>query len=150
MSRQFSGVTLFLLLSLSGCRSSERIDGQVVVVRCFRDLNAAFEPWLSRASYEFSITQPRTKSGKPILVSTYESTDFQKALADVGPRLHPDLVFVSSASQIPPDGEISKGLKDAKDICPNQSACLAFIPSWVQGDQRDATEVFMDYLRTHR
>ncbi len=150
MNRQAAGLTLFLLLGISGCKAPAKSEAQVVFVRCYRDMNAPFEPWLTKLSYEFSLTQPRTKSGKPILITTYETNDFEKTLSDIGTRLHPDLIIVSSASQIPQNLEISKELKNAKNICPSRSPCLAFIPPWVQGDQRDATNLYIDFLLAHR
>jgi hypothetical protein len=150
MNRQVAGLVLLLLLGISGCKSPAKPEAQFVFVRLSRDRNAPFEPWLTKVSYEFSSPQPRTQSGKPILITTYESNDFDKTLPDVGTRLHPDLIIFSSASQIPQNLAISKDLKDAKDICPKQSPCLAFIPPWVQGDQRDATNLYIDFLLAHR
>jgi len=150
MTKQLAGLALFLLLNISGCNAPGKPDAQVVVVRCYRDLKAPFESWLTEVSYEFSMTQPRTKSGRPILITTYETNDFEKTLSDVGTRLHPDLIIVFSASQIPQNLEISKELKNAKNICPSQSSCLALIPPWVQGDQRDATKLYIDFLLAHR
>jgi hypothetical protein len=151
MNRQVAGLVLFLLSGISGCKSPAKPEDQFVFVRCYRDMHAPFEPWLTKVSYEFSIPQPRTRNGKPILISTYESSDFEKTLSeDVGTNLHPDLIIVSSASQIPQNLAISKELKNAKDICPRQSPCLAFIPPWVQGDQGDATNRYIDFLLAHR
>ena len=150
MNRQVAGLTLFLLLGVSGCKTPAKSEAQVVVVGCYRDMKAPFARWLFEVSSEFSSTQPRTKSGKPILITTYETSDFEKRLSDIGTRLHPDLIIVSSASQVPRNLEISKELKNAKNICPSRSPCLAFIPPWVQGDQRDATNLYIDFLLAHR
>lgn len=149
MIKQLAGLALFLLLGISACNAPGRPDAQVVV-HCFRDIKSPFEPWLAKVSYEFSMGQPTTKNGKPILIATYETSDFEKMLSDIGTRLHPDLIIVSAASQIPQNLEISKELKNAKNICPSQSPCLALIPSWVQGDQRDATKLYIDFLLAHR
>jgi hypothetical protein len=131
MIRQCTGLVLLLLLNISGCKAPAKSDGQVVVLRCYRDINAPFVPWLTKVSYEFSSGQPRAKNGKPILVTTYETSDFEKGLSDLGTRLHPDLIIVSSASQIPENLEISKELKNAKNVCPTGNPCLAFVPPWV-------------------
>ena len=150
MIRQLTGPTLLLLLGISGCKAPGKSEAQVVVVGCYRDMNAPFEPWFFETSSEFASKQLRTKNGKPILITTYETSDFVKGLSDIGTRLHPDLVIVSSASQILQNLEISKELKNAKNICPSRSPCLAFIPPWVQGDQRDATNLYIDFLLAHR
>jgi hypothetical protein len=150
MNRQLAGLALFLFLGISGCNARGKSEAQVVVVGCYRDMNAPFEPWLTKVSYEFSSRQPRTESGKQILVTTYEMKDFKKGLSDVGTRLRPDLIIVSSASQIPQNSEISKELKNAKNICPSRSPCLAFVPPWVQGDQREAINLYIDFLLAHR
>ncbi len=150
MNRQVAGLALFLLLGFPGCNARGKSESQVVVVRCYRDMNAPFEPWLFKVSNEFSSKQPKTKSGKPILVATYETKDFEKGLSDVGTGLRPDLIMYSSASQIPQNLEISKELSNAKSICPDRSPCLAFIPPWVQGDQRDAINQWIDFLLAHR
>jgi len=150
MNRQVAGLTLFLLLGISGCKAPAKSEAQVVVVHCYRDMNAPFARWLFEVSSEFHSMQPRAESGKPILITTYETSDFEKGLSDIGTRLHPDLIIVSSASQIPQNLEISKELKNAKNICPGRSPCLAFIPPWVQGDQRDATNLYIDFLLAHR
>jgi hypothetical protein len=151
MNRQVAGLLLFLLLEISGCKPPAKPGDQFVFVRCYRDINAPFQPWLTKVAYEFSSPQPRTRSGKPILILTDETSDFEKTLSeDVGTNVHPDLIIVSSASQIPQNLAISKELKDAKDICPRQTPCLAFIPPWVQGDQRDATNLYIDFLLAHR
>ena len=143
-------MALFLFLSISGCNARGKSEAQVVAVGCYRDINAPFQPWFFEVSSEFSSRQPRTESGKPILITTHETSDFEKGLSDIGTRLHPDLVIVSSASQVPQNLEISKELKDAKNICPSRSPCLAFIPPWVQGDQRDATNLYIAFLLAHR
>jgi hypothetical protein len=151
MNRQVAGLFMFLVLEISGCKPPAKTEDQSVIVRCSRDINAPFVPWLTKVSIEFSSPQPRTRSGKPILITTFESSDFNKTLSgDVGTRLHPDLIIVSSASQIPQNLAISEELKDAKDICPRQSPCVAFIPSWVQGDQRDATDLYINFLLAHK
>ncbi len=149
-NRQVAGFVLILLLAISGCKAPAKSESQVIVLRCYRDLNAPFVPWLTKASYEFSFGQPKTGNGKPILITTYETSDFEKGLSDLVTRLHPDLIIVSSASQIPQNLEISKELKNAKNMCPNRSPCLAFIPPWVQGDRREATNLYMDFLLAHR
>jgi len=149
MNRQVAGVVL--LLEISGCKPPAKPEDQFVSVRLYRDRHAPFEPWLTKVSYEFSIPQPTTRSGKPILITTNEAEDFDKELSDLGTaRLHPDLIIVSSVSQIPQNLAISKQLKDPKDICPRQTPCLAFIPPWVQGDQRDATDLYITFLLAHR
>src|SRR5260370_41860831 len=117
MNRPVVGLVLFLLLEISGCKPPAKPGDQFVFVRCYRDINAPFQPWLTKVAYEFSSPQPRTRSGKPILILTDETSDFEKTLSeDVGTNLHPDLIIVSSASQIPQNLAISKELKHAKDI----------------------------------
>jgi len=150
MIKQLAGLALFLPLGIFACNAPGKPDAQVVVVHCYQDMNAPFEPWLIKVAYEFSMTQPRTKNEKPIIIATLPTNDFEKTLSDTLTRLHPDLIIVSSASQIPQNLEISKELKKAKNICPSQSPCLALIPAWVQGDQRDATKLYIDFLFAHR
>lgn len=150
MNKRVVGLALFLLAGISGCKRPGESEAQVVVVGCYRDRNAPFEPWLTEVSHEFSSGQPKTRTGKSILITTYETNEFEKRLSEVGTRLHPNLVIVSSASQIPENSELFKELKNAKSVCPSRSPCLAFIPSWVQGDQRDAASRYVDFLLTHR
>jgi hypothetical protein len=150
MNRQLAGLALFLFLGISGCNARGKSEGQVVAVSCCRDMNAPFQPWFFEVSSEFGSRQPRTKSGKPILITTYEMSDFVKGLSDKGQDCTRDLIIGSSPSQIPQNLEISKELKNAKNICPSRSPCLAFIPPWVQGDQHDATNFYVDFLLAHR
>jgi len=149
-SRKLALLGLFLLLDISGCKAPGKSKAQAVVVGCYRDMNAPFSPWLFEVSSEFSSRQPKTESGKPILITTYETSDFEKGLSDLGTRLHPDLIIVSWSAQIPQNLEISKELKNAKNICPSRNPCLAFIPHWVQGDNREAINLYMDFLLAHR
>jgi len=150
MIKRLAGLALFLLLGISACNAPGKRDAQFVVVHCYQDMKAPFEPWLIKVAYEFSMTQPRTKNGRPIIIATLPTNDFEKTLSDIGTRLHPDLIVVSSASQIPQNLEISEELKNAKNICPSQSPCLALIPPWVQGDQREATKLYIQFLSAHR
>jgi hypothetical protein len=119
-------------------------DNNFLVVRIYRDSNSAFGRDLDRKLYGLNNpnNQLRVGSGKLILVATMEG-DYQDALARKIASVKPQMIILDS----PVDAKLLHGvpfdLETAKNACGAEGNCLAFIPSWVDGEELEATNLVL-------
>ena len=112
-------VLIAAVLLLGASTSCSHSDAPVVI-RVFRDIHASFVEELKRADLQFSTTQPRVKSGKPVIVATNEGTSFQFLLTQFRESAPDVVIFDSQADIVPPQLEM-----DAAPTVPaNIADCL--------------------------
>ena len=139
MSRLNILIAAVLLLGAStSCTHSE----PPVVIRVFRDINASFVKELKRADLQFSTTQPRVKSGKPVIVATNEGTSFQFLLTQFREST-PDVVIFDSQANIPFDTAVRSQLAKSELVCGQHPS---FIPTSISGEEREAAEMYVRFL----
>src|ERR1700686_266834 len=107
----FIAAALLLGVSMSCPRSDAP-----VVIHVFRDIHASFVEELKRADLQFGTTQPRVKSGKPVIVATNEGTSFQFLLTQFNESV-PDVVIFDSQANIPFDSAVRSQLAKAELVC---------------------------------
>jgi len=114
-------------------------------VHVFRDIHASFVNELKLADLQFSLTKPRTKSGKLVMVATNEGTSFQFLLTQFN-QSAPEVVIFDSQADIPFDAAIRGQLAKPELVCgPHPS----FIPTSISGEEREAAEMYVRFLLSH-
>jgi len=128
----WAGLLLVPLLLL-GCHRTTT----PMVVHVFRDRNGAIGKSIDAAIRSIGLQNPRTSSGAPIVIATFEFNNYQEGLATIGVRQQPDLVIVDSRADLP-RGAFGGSPEDLK--CAPGVTCVGVIPSWVSGKTREASE----------
>jgi hypothetical protein len=116
-----------------------------VIVHVLRDPSAGFAGHLRQADLQFALTKPHLSSGKGVLVATNEGRSFPKLserLADT-PQ---DLLVLNSESDLPDSTKLRDHLGKSQLVC---GGTLAYIPDWVAGEEREASEMYLRFLEAH-
>jgi hypothetical protein len=142
--RVLSFFIVFLLLAACiSCKHREL--SQPVIVHVLRDPSASFAKRLRDADLQFALTKPHLNNRMEVLVTTNEGSSFpklQQRLADT-PQ---DLLILSSQSDLPEDAGVRDRLGKPQLIC---GVATAYIPDWVSGEEREATEMYLRFLEAH-
>jgi hypothetical protein len=139
MSRLNIFIAAVLLLGTStSCSHSDA----PVVIHVFRDIHASFVEELKRADLQFGTTQPRVKSGKPVIVATNEGTSFQFLLTQFKESA-PEVVIFDSQANIPFDLAVRSQLAKPELVCGQHPS---FIPTSISGEEREAAEMYVRFL----
>ena len=126
-------VLALLLLVLPACRRKST----PVVVHVFRDHNGVIGKNLDEAIRTIGLEQPRTADGSPIVIATFEFKDYREGLKTIGTTQRPDLVIFDSRA----DWLASNvGAAPVELACAPDVTCVAAIPSWMAGKDREASE----------
>jgi hypothetical protein len=142
MTRSLLGVFLILSMS-SACK--EREHSPPVIVHVLRDLSAPFADNLRQADLQFGLSKARLNNGKWVMVATNEDSSYAmlvRRLADT-PE---DLLILNSPSDLPDSAAVQDHVGRPQLIC---SGAPAYIPDWVSGEQREATEMYLRFLVVH-
>lgn len=67
-------------------------------------------------------------------------------LQRLGDKHGEDLVILNSTSDLPASATVRNQLGTQRLIC---GGAAAYIPDWVSGESRDATEMYLQYLVAH-
>jgi hypothetical protein len=132
MIKQLAGLALLLLLGISACNAPGKPDAQVVVVHCYQDMNAPFEPWLIKVAYEFSMTQPRTKNekaGGPEIVSRHFLLALQKGGGCPGDTFPSFSAHIRKTRRVPQVRFLNLGLGLAVPVLSHQTRKFPPTPS---------------------
>jgi len=134
---------LVLSIAMLGlcCNHSER--RQYVVVHVLYDPSSSFAPQLNRADLDFGATRRYVASGKLIIVATLESGSYSQFLQRFSNSPW-DAVIANSESDIPSDTRQQLGSKT--QVCGHHPA---FILNAVTGEQREATQGYLQFLALH-
>jgi hypothetical protein len=142
MAPRVQAVCAILLLALlAGCTKKP-----AVVVHVFRDPAAPMAAQLKRAVAHFQSLNMKGTNGRLIVVADTETTDYRARLADLGTALSPDLVFLNSRGDADKNPRLQEELTRALEVGGEGRRCVAFIPSWVTGDERTAAQTFLNFL----
>jgi len=79
------------------------------------------------------------------MVASIEGSTFSKILQHLADKSW-DLVILNSASDIPDSSAVKASLGKPELIC---GGIPAYIPDWVLGEERDATEMYLRFLEIH-
>ncbi len=106
------------------------------MIQVFRNLGSPYASEMDRRIVEFQITNPRTSSGKPIVVRTVEIRDYPDLLQNhLGKDINADVIILDA----PADADLNSGVKadmaHSVNICSAVKACPAEVPAMVSFDR---------------
>ncbi len=149
-SRCVLAAWLVLLIALLGaCKPKPK--STTVVVRVLRDLRSIYGSELDRRILDFQGSNPRLPSGQSILLSS-DTGDYKDMLQKQTSNSDTaDVIILDS----PDDAQLSPSLQialpQAANVCAGLKACPAnipaIIPSQVTGNDRQAAQMFVDFLQ---
>lgn len=132
---------ILTLLCLASCRQEEPL-----VIQIYYDSSGAFvETGLERKTWDFNFGNRRL-NGRPLMLAKLSTSDYQKTLREIVPRVRPALVVFNSPADVQQLGSSVKP-EDAVNLCAPRDTCLAIIPQWVEGDRLAATKELLLYLQ---
>jgi hypothetical protein len=147
--RIYLAIVILMVAPWSSCKQRQLASSQQELVQVMRDPYAPFAEQLRRTTYEFALTRPHVSSGKGVIVGTNEGGPLPGFAADL-PRLltgmKPEIVILRSESDLPSDPALAAQLGKPEPIC---GTMLAYMPAWVPGPKREATEMYLHYLQSH-
>ena len=126
---------------LNAC--SRRSD--TVVVHVFRDPAASSAGVLARRIAYFQSLHVRTPSRRLIVVSETPG-EYTRMLSELGGAAAPELVILNSERDGEHNAKLQEELAHAIDLGTDGHRCLAFVPSWVSGDERLAAQMLLNSL----
>ncbi len=117
-----------------------------------RNLGSPYASEMDRRIVEFQITNPRTASGKPIVIRTVEIRDYPDLLQNhLGKDVQADVIILDGPSDADMNPIIKSDMANAVNICGAVKACPAEVPAMVvssdSGDLKDAAQQFVDALQ---
>jgi hypothetical protein len=133
---------LTLLMMASACQQART----PVVVHVFRDHDGTIGKNIDRAIRTIGLQQLTTSDGNPIVVATIEFKDYQEGLATIGMKHQPDIVIFNSRADLP---ATNLGGEPTKLDCAPGVTCVAVIPSWTTGKNREASERVLDMISSN-
>ena len=140
-------LTLVLLAVASLLAACDRTRGHDVVVRIFRDPAAPSAAVLARRIAYFQSLHVRTPNRRLIVVRE-AAADYAGALQQFNNVPAAELIILNSERDGDNNAKLQEELAHAIDIGTAGHRCLAFIPSWVSGDERLAAQMLLNSLLT--
>ena len=143
-------LTVLVFTGLVACKPRTKATPEVIQV--FRNLSSPYASEMDRRIVEFQITNPRTSSGKPIVVKTIEIRDYPDLLQNhLGKDIRADVIILDA----PADADLNDGVKadmaSAVNICSAVKACPADVPALVpssdSADRKEAAQKFVAVLQ---
>jgi hypothetical protein len=136
-------ILLVVVILSTSCKHSE--PSAPLVIHVLRDPSSSFAGKLRAADLQFALTKPHLKSGKAIMVATNEGDSFPKLLRRFA-EFTPDLLIFDSQAEMPDDPNIRNQVGKAEPVCGQHPA---FIPTSVSGEQREAAQMYLQFLASH-
>ncbi len=142
---------LLILALLPGCKVRHK--PLPVTVHLLRDLNSIYASNIDHAILDFQAINPKTASGRPILVETIELHDYKDLLANhVGSDLLTDLIILDSEDDAALNPMLTAQLPSAVNVCAAVRVCPQLVPSIIPpntaGDPLEAARTFQLFLAT--
>lgn len=149
-STSFAAVWLLLIVALLGA-CKPRTKKTPVVVRVVRDLRSIYGSEFDRRILEFQGSNPRLPSGQAIIVSS-ETGDYKDMLQKQTSNSEgTDVIILDAPEDASASPALQIALPQAANICAGVKACPAnvpaIIPAQVNGNNRQAAQMFVDYLQ---
>ena len=141
MSRIFFllGMTLFLSVS-SVC---QRVNSPIIV-HVLHDPSAPFATKVMQAGRQFALARLHVGSGKEIIVAT-NADGFSSLLRRVQDTRE-EMLILKSSSDPPEITTVKDHVGKPRSVCGGASA---YIPDWVSGEARQASEMYLQFLVDH-
>lgn len=124
------------------------------MVRVYRNRTSPVGRELDRRICEFNAKKPRLASGKAIVVATFEASDYEQFLKDRVQDVKPQLIVLDSPTQIASSAVVERESSHYVNVCAAVHLCAtpvpAIVPSWVTGEELEATTHVLDELRSNK
>jgi len=139
------------LLTLVGCKYfKERPKPISVSVLC--NLKSPYGNELDHRILDFQTSNPRTASGRPIVVRPVEIGDYKDMLErHIGRDINVQMVILDAPEDAALNPGIQADMAHAVNICAALKACPAIvpvvIPSNVEGEELEAAQIFQQALQ---
>jgi len=141
-------VSVFLVLG--GCTLLKQ-KPKPVVVHVLSNLASPYGHELDHRIIEFQTSNPRTSSGRPIVVQTVEIGDYKDMLQKhIGHDITVQMVILDAPEDAAMNPSIQADMAHAVNVCAALKACPAnvpaLIPSGTEGEQLEAAQKFEQAL----
>ncbi len=141
---------MLLFAALIGCKPKPKITPETVMV--FRNLGSPYASEMDRRIVEFQVTNPRTTSGRPIVIRTVEIRDYPDLLQNhLGKDVNADVIILDAPTDADLNPTVKADMAHAVNICSAVKACPAEVPALIassdSGDRKEAAEQFVDALQ---
>ncbi len=144
-------ISLLVLLALLfvGCKPRHR--SSAVVVHLLRNLNSPYGSELDRRILDYQGSNPRMKSGQPIMVES-ETGDYKQLLEkQTATNDDIDLIVLDSPADAKDNPVLMSALTSAVNVCAGLKTCPteipSIVPSQIGGDAREAAQSFQSFLQ---
>lgn len=135
-----------LLFTMTTCKRTQ----DPIIVNVLRNEKSRSFEVTERKLLRFESLQPKTDSGRPIVVQSILMNDaqFDNILADQQrlSMMKPDLIVLSSPDQAKAILAAQEASVAATNVCGTVVNCPAFIPRWVSGEKLDAARLVLSSL----
>src|SRR5271167_685036 len=143
------GVALVILLIpalflLDGCNMKPK--PKPVIVSVLTNLSSPYGHELDHRIIEFQTSNPRTNSGRPIVIRPVEIGDYKDMLQNhIGKDITVQMVILDAPEDAALNAHIQADMGRAVNVCAAVKACPAnvpaLIPSGTQGEDLEAAQI---------
>jgi len=143
-------ILLALLFTVvPGCKPRKK--NLPVYVRVLSNLSSPYGHQLDHRLLDFQTSNPRTASGRPIVVQIVEIGDYKDMLQKhIGVDTTVELIILDAPQDAAMNSGVQADMAHAVDICAALKACPqnvpAIIPSGTEGERLQAAQKFQDFL----
>jgi len=82
------------------------------------------------------------------MIATLESHDYRNTVRVFADHCC-ELIVLDSPDDALLNPKLPAELGQSVNLCSDKQLCPAFIPSWIAGEQREASQMFLDFLTSH-
>jgi hypothetical protein len=153
MNQRFRVALAILLIPanflVSGCKMKPR--PKPVIVSVLTNLASPYGHELDHRIIEFQTSNPRTRSGRPIVIRPVEIGDYKDMLTKhIGNDIKVQMVILDAPEDADLNPHIQADMARAVDVCAALRACPAkvpaLIPSGTEGEELEAAQLFEQAL----
>lgn len=140
---------LLVLVLLPGCKPRHK--PLPITVHLLRDLNSYYASNVDHAILDFQAINPKTGSGRPIVVESIELHDYKDLLQHhVGSDMLVDLIILDSVDDASLNPVLMQQLPQAVNVCAAVKVCPqevpSIIPPTVKDESLEAARTFQQAL----
>jgi hypothetical protein len=137
-------------LFLPGCKPRSR--SKAIYVRVLSNLASPYGHELDHRILDFQTSNPRTSTGRPIMVQTVEIGDYKDMLEKhIGHDTTVEMIILDTPDDAAMSPVVQADMSRAVNICAALKACPAdvpsLIPSGTQGEQLEGAQKFQEFLQ---
>ena len=139
-----------VVFSFGGCKYFKP-KPKPIVVNVLNNLSSPYGHELDHRIIDFQTSNPRTSSGRPIVVRTVEIGDYKDMLQNhIGRDINVQLVILDAPEDAAMNPHLQADMARAVNVCAALKACPAnvpaLIPSGTEGDELEAAQQFEQAL----